>query len=169
MWLKVGESNNDPKIVASYFLDCLAENNLLPRSIRTDRGSENSTIAGMQRYFCRNQDRSANSFIFGSSMSNQRIEYWWSFLCKNLLNWWINYFKDLTEQNIFDNSLPHHVESIRFCFSEILQRELDEVRVLWNNHYMRKNRRAECPNGRTDILFHTPECYGYRDFTYPSN
>ena len=59
-------------------------------------------------------------------------------------------------ENIFDTSLTYHVEFLQFCFIGILQEELDETRRLWNNHFKRKSRNAECPGGRPDVLFHTP-------------
>ena len=39
LWLKVGRSNNNPKIIGSYFLDFLKESGTVPRKIRMDAGS----------------------------------------------------------------------------------------------------------------------------------
>ena len=104
-----------------------------------------------------------NSFVYGSSTThNQRIECWWAILRCSRLNWWINLFKDISAENILDTSLTHHVEFLRFCFSGILQEELDETRWLWNNHFVRKSRNAECPGSRPDVLFYTPSLVGER-------
>ena len=89
--------------------------------------------------------RQKNSFVYGSSTCNQLIECWWSILRRSRLNWWINVFKDMCAENIVDNSLTYHVVFLRFCFLGILQEELDETRRLWNNHFVRKSRKAECP------------------------
>ena len=73
LWLKVSSTNNDPRVIASYFIDYLTAAKIRPKTIRADRGTENVYICGMQRYFSRNQEHFANSFRFGSSTGNQRI------------------------------------------------------------------------------------------------
>lgn len=153
LWLEVSDSNNNPAIVASYFLSCIKELRQIPRIIRADRGSENVNIAGIQRYCSGNSN---NSFIFGTSTSNQRIECWWSSLRKSRIDWWINYFKDLRDRNIFDDGITYHVECMRFCFLDLLQEELNEAKVMWNNHYIRKSRHSECPPGRPNVNFFAP-------------
>ena len=86
IWLEVATTNNDPSVVGSYFLNSIKTLNLLPRCIRGDRGSENTTVCGIQR-FLRRADRDSvsgiKSFIYGPSTSNQRIEAWWSFFKKS--------------------------------------------------------------------------------------
>ena len=62
IWLFVGSTNNDPLIVASYYLKPVKENRVLPRLVRADCGSENSVLGGIQRFFRRNHDDS--SLIF---------------------------------------------------------------------------------------------------------
>ena len=108
-----------------------------------------------------------NSFVYGSSPRIQRIECWSSKLRRSRLNWLINFFKDMSAENIVDTSLTYHVEFLRFCFLGILQEELDETRRLWNNHFVRESRNAECPGGRPDALFYTPSLVGGRDCRSP--
>ena len=38
---------------------------------------------------------------YGSLPANQRIEGWSAFYRRNRSTWWINFFKDLIEQEIF--------------------------------------------------------------------
>ena len=47
IWLCVA-STNDPKVMASYFVDCLNKLKLGPKVISTDRESENIYVAGTQ-------------------------------------------------------------------------------------------------------------------------
>ena len=54
IWLFVGSTNNDPLIIASYYLQVVKENRVVPRLVRADRGSENSVLGGIQRFFRRN-------------------------------------------------------------------------------------------------------------------
>ena len=160
LWLYVGRSNNDPRIVSSLYLNCVSDLNLLPRLVRTDRGSENVIIAGCQRFFRRNHSDSNSghdSFRYGPSTRNQRIESWWSIFRKNRSDWWISFFKDLCDSDAYDPSTPAHVECARFCFGGILQTELDETAKLWNMHYVRKSRNSECPPGRPNVLFYAPD------------
>ena len=73
----------------------------------------------------------------------------------------------MSAENIVDTSLTYHVEFLRFCFLGILQEELDETRRLWNNHFVRKSRNAECLEGRPDVLFYTPSFVEGRDCRSP--
>ncbi|XP_066933073.1 uncharacterized protein [Clytia hemisphaerica] len=165
LWLKVGTTNNDPSVVASYFLDTLVTLNALPRCVRADRGSENITLCGMQRFFRRNGIDSVagkKSFLYGTSTSNQRIEAWWSFLKKARSSWWINFFRDLIAQGIYDPSLYLHKSCMQFCLMGIIQRELDETKVLWNSHHVRRVRNSECPSGKPDVLYFAQNFHDYK-------
>ena len=170
LWLLVGPSNNDPKITATYFVNCLVEQQLVPRLIRTDRGSENITIGGIQRFLrrgCEDENAAYNSFKFGPSTRNQRIEAWWSILRRTRFSWWIDFFKDLCENGSFDASINCHLEVIRFCFIGLIQTELDEVKEMWNNHRIRFIRNSECPSGRPNVLYHAPQLTGGIECKFP--
>ena len=150
-------------------MDCIRQLRLVPREIRSDRGTENTIICGIQRFLRRNAEdliSNKNSFVYGSSTHNQRIECWWSILRRSRLNWWINFFKDIPAENILDTSLTY-VEFLRFCFLGILQEQLDGTRRLWNNHFVRKTRNTECPGGRLDVLLYTPSLVGGKDCRSP--
>ena len=96
-----------------------------------------------------------NSFGFGSSTTNQRIESCWSQFRKTKSTWWINYFKDMIAQNIFNASIVYHVDCLRFCIITLLQKDLDEMKNLWNNHYIRCQTNSECPSGRSNVIHYT--------------
>ena len=94
-------------------------------------------VAGIRKYFRKDGEddiAGINSFKFGLSTRNQRIEAWWSKLRRARFNWWINFFKDLCETGNFNLSKPFHLEVMRFCFIGLIQTELDEVKDMWNNH-----------------------------------
>ena len=169
LWLYVGSSNNDPRITGYLFVRTINELNLLPRIVRTDRGSENVVIAGCQRFFRRehlDSNSGYNSFRYGPSTRNQRIESWWSVFRKNRTDWWISFFKDLCDAGSYDSSVPIQVECCRFCFTGILQTELDETLKLWNTHYVRRTRNSECPPGRPDVLFYAPDESNGTDYEF---
>ena len=172
LWLEVGASNNNPKIIASYFLKTVNHLKLFPRCIRADRGSENSIVGGIQMFFketSTNETGTDMCFRYGPSTRNQRIESWWSIFRRNRCSWWINFFKDLCDESIFDPSIPYHQEFLRFCFVTLLQVELDETKNLWNSHYIRKSRNAEAPPGRPNVLYFTPHLSNGEDFKNPIN
>ena len=88
LWLEVGSSNNNPRIniVGKYFLDCVVQVGETPRIRRGNAGAENVNIAPLQRFFWDNAAdafQGDKSFLYGKSVSNQRIEGWWTFLSKS--------------------------------------------------------------------------------------
>ena len=48
LWLKLSSSNNNPKIIANYYLCCIKELQLIPRVVRGDHGTENVIVCGIQ-------------------------------------------------------------------------------------------------------------------------
>ena len=160
LWLSVSPTSKSPSVISMYYANYIEQLEGVPHKIRADRGVENAYVAGIQRFLRRSHnDKSAgySSFIFGKSTSNQRIEVWWSFLRRNRLNWWMNYFKDLHDQGLYDDSNPIHVQCLKFCFYSILQDELDETRHYWNHHRIRPSRAASSPPGRPDVLYFLPQ------------
>ena len=53
LWLEVGTSNNDPRIVARYFLDFVKQVGGVPRCVHGDRGTENVNICALHHFFRR--------------------------------------------------------------------------------------------------------------------
>ena len=48
-------------------------------------------------------------------------------------------------------------ELVRFCFTRLIQRELDQVRTVWNQHRVRRQNMPEGgPAGKPSILFDHP-------------
>lgn len=41
MWIEVGSTNNDPFVIAQYYLDCVRQVGGIPKIIRADCGTEN--------------------------------------------------------------------------------------------------------------------------------
>ena len=120
----------------------------------------------MQRHLRRNHTDSLsgfNSFQYGKSVSNQRIEAWWSFFKRDTLSSWINYFRDMRDQNLYDDSNLVHVDALRFAFIGVLQAELDKTALYWNHHRIRRNRNSEVPDGNPDILYSLPGVYRGKD------
>ncbi|XP_074606429.1 uncharacterized protein LOC141859469 [Acropora palmata] len=160
MWLEVSRSNNNPRLIASYFLDCVKELVGVPRIIRGDQGTENVNVAAIQRFF-RYDDQAdfagEKSFLYGRSVSNQRIEAWWGFLRRSDTEWWINFFKDLKDQGLYNETDLFQVECLLFCFMPVLQDELRRVVQEWNLHKIRPSSNESSPPGRPETLYFLPE------------
>ena len=155
MWLQVVKSNNHPEVPAACFLQCVAECQGCPVKVRSDCGTENGILAAIQCEF----RGAADAHVYGSSPSNQRIEGWWSFFRRNRSTWWMNYFKDLTERGVFHSGNILEEEALWYCFSGILQEDLNKVMEHWNTHRIRDSRHDTIP-GRPDELYLLPECHG---------
>ena len=115
-------------------------------------------MAAMQCTF----QQDADAHKYGSSPANQRIEGWWSFYRKNRSGWWIDFFKSLMEQEIFNPGDEIQMACLWFCFAQLLQDDLDKVKEHWNTHLIRGSRH-DTISGRPDELFFLPELHGGED------
>ncbi|XP_069109308.1 uncharacterized protein [Argopecten irradians] len=167
LWLMVARTNNNPQVVASYFLDYMKEIKGVPRCVRMDAGTENVVIEDIQKSFRWEDadDMSAEkSVIIGSSYSNQRIERWWRWARQGGCQYWMDLFLNLEMTGHLSTSNELHLECARFCFMDILQKELDRVRMEWNQHQISRNDNISVPCGKPDIMFYMPSLYGTFDY-----
>ena len=170
LWLNICPSNKGPQVISYFYVNCISNLKCVSKRIRGYRGSENVVLAGMQGYFTEEHKDSMSghsSFLLGNSTNNQRIESWWLFSKRQNNARWINFFKDLQDEGLFDPSLNHHKEFMKFCFSGILPKELDNIKEMWNIHCIRNSRNAECPGGRPDVLNFNPAAAGAIDYKFP--
>ena len=162
IWCRASYSNNDPKIVAGYYLQAAVDTNLCPRVIRADNGTENVSVADMQRFLRRNHNDSLSgekSFRYGTSCLNQRIEFWWGILRKECIQFWMDLLSNLKEDHLYTGSwLDKNL--VRFCFINLVQSAIDQTVDEWNSHSIRKSKSQRVPNGVPNILFNHPELSG---------
>ncbi|XP_030607838.1 uncharacterized protein LOC115795856 [Archocentrus centrarchus] len=165
MWLVCGATNNNPSVIALNYINCVKSLGVIPMRLRTDLGTENGTLAAIQctlRHAHTDYYAGSSSHSYGSSTGNQRIESWWSFLRRGRSQFWMDLFGDLRDFGTFNGSHEHQC-LLRFCFSSVLQKDLDECKDLWNKHRIRPSRLASCPGGIPDELYLLPHRYGSRD------
>lgn len=93
-------------------------------------------------------------YRYGKSTSNQRIEALWSHLKPHILHWKLH-FMDMVTAGDLEPGHDINISAARFCFTHLLQASLDMFRSYWNHHHIRQS--AECPAGKPDELFFTPE------------
>ena len=158
VWLELLNSNNNPVTICKTFLQAVSKDNACPRMVRTDRGTENVILAAAQSFFA----NSMQAHAYGPSHHNQRIEAWWANLKKSMTSWWINFFKDLIDEGVYDPSNLLQLECMRFCFKQIIQRELDQTVASWNSHCIRKSRH-DTVSGIPNELYFIPESNGAED------
>ena len=72
IWCKVTCSSSNPWIIAGHYVNALEKLGACPKRVRGDRGTENKFVAEIQPCL---SDR--NSFFYGPSTANQRIEASW--------------------------------------------------------------------------------------------
>ena len=119
MWVKVGKTSSDPKVIAKYFIEAIQNAGGYPYHMRGDMGTENGTVAAMQNFLSRNE-RNEDSFIYGKSTLNTRIESWWAILRKQCTGKWVKEMKDLRDTgNFTGNKLD--VNLVQFCCMKLLQ------------------------------------------------
>ena len=68
IWLKLTKSNNNPHIIASFFLESVRELQACPTLLRTDRGTENGSMATVQCFLRRNHNDSLSAWFGCSSL-----------------------------------------------------------------------------------------------------
>ncbi|XP_053407737.1 uncharacterized protein LOC123556376 isoform X2 [Mercenaria mercenaria] len=171
LWLHVAVSNNNPSIVATFFLKYLCDINV-PRCVRMDGGTENILVEDIQKAFRweHTDDMAAEkSVIIGSSHSNQRIERWWRSGRQGGCQSWIDLFASMESEGIFSTGDPLHVECMRFCFMDLLQQDLDKIRIDWNQHTIRESSDVTSPGGKPDLLYHLPNLFGAIDYKVDVN
>ena len=166
MWLKVSSTNNDPRVIAQYFLDCVSALKVCPTVLRTDCGTENGSMAAIQSILRRahNDSQACSSHRYGTSIANQRIECWWSHFRRGRIGFLIGQFKDLVDAGYLNLHNRTDIACCRYVFMDYIQRELDAIAAYWNTHSIRRSRQQPSVGGIPDELFFLPERSGVRDF-----
>uniref|UniRef100_A0A7M5UQS5 Integrase core domain-containing protein n=1 Tax=Clytia hemisphaerica TaxID=252671 RepID=A0A7M5UQS5_9CNID len=155
LWLSVSTTNNEPIAVANLFLNCVKRFLVAPKILRMDNGTENVHCNRLQEFFTGEDNRCINSV----SVRNQRIESFWSRLKRYRTNWWIQLFRTMESEGLFNGELESHKELLLFCFMPVIQRELNDMLSTWNRRSVRQSNVS--PGGKPDILFHVPATVGY--------
>ena len=80
---------------------------VVPRKIVADQGTENVNITGSQRFLRQNHSDDSSgyqSFQFGKSITNQRIESFWSQSRRSCTNWQYTITLIICRLNVLDFS-----------------------------------------------------------------
>lgn len=103
------------------------------------------------------------SIITGKSTRNQRIESYWQQFRQHKGDFYINFFKTMEEESLLNVSHPVHIESLRYCFGELIQDDIEITKKEWNTHRVRKQNNRNVEGGILNVLFKCPESVGACD------
>ena len=140
MWLTVVKSNNNPVVPAALYLRAVKEFGVCPIFLKTDCGSKNADMAGLQCHL---------------------TATWWSHFGRSFSGWAIDHFKELVHDGKFIPENMFHMKCIWFVYARFIQTELEEVKQEWNYHEIRYSRGCQL-SGIQNQLYHLPESKGYR-------
>ena len=61
-------------------------------------------------------------------LATSTSKHWWSFSAEIAAKFWIEVFDQLTEAGVFHRKNPMEVVCLRYCFINVVQSDLDEIR-----------------------------------------
>lgn len=123
IWLEAWNTNNDPKVIAGYFVEAVRQSDGCPERIRADAGTENTYVKQMQIFLRSDHiDRFSGqrSYLQGTSTANQKIECFWGVLRKEAAGFWINLFKQLQNDGYYTGDFLDR-NLMQFCFLNLVQ------------------------------------------------
>ena len=115
MWLTVFSTNNNPQLIAGYYMEAVKDIAGAPAIVRADMGTENRLVDALQTLLVGD-----NTFRYGRSTTNQRIESWWSFLRKHFTQYWMDSLEDIKDEGLFIGDMLDKA-LIQYCFTNVIQ------------------------------------------------
>lgn len=163
IWLRVFTSNHEPRLIAKYFVEAIAENKRFPYSIRSDCGTETvevSSIIKMLHAQIASGVLPEDSYRYVPSTRNQRIESAWS----RYLNAIGKNIQD-TIQEGFDTRVYNDQDALEkyiflYVWLPLVQKELDHYARQVNTHNRQKSKSGQLPTVAPNICYTNPEAYG---------
>ena len=100
LWLTVVKSNNNPVVPAALYLRAVKEFGVCPIPLKTDCGSKNADMAGLQCHL---------------------TATWWSHFGRSFSGWAIDHFKELVHDGKFIPDNMFHMDCIWFVYAQFIQ------------------------------------------------
>ncbi|KAL0568261.1 hypothetical protein V5O48_013733 [Marasmius crinis-equi] len=167
LWMNVWWTNNNPRIVLSYYLDWVERVGYTSLVTQSDPGSENFGISNghtalrhwhdpqMKGTLCHRWMRSKKNIKPEISWSQYRRRFAPGF--EDILEWGV-------ERGIYDAKNPIEKLVFRYLFIPWLQRELDSYVARINNFKKRHDKNKILPQGVPNLIAEHPEDFGVLDF-----
>ncbi|KAF7361589.1 hypothetical protein MSAN_01193000 [Mycena sanguinolenta] len=152
--------------IGHLFLDFIAEIGGIPLQTITDKGSEIGWLVAFQTVLREQFAPNIDLAIYPphasvKSVHNTIIEAFWCWLHQKLgFNLKDHILCGKTE-HIFNSAVAFHKDLVNWTFPALVQAELDEFRIYWNQHRIRPQAEKNMPSGHVpaDLIEH-PELYG---------
>lgn len=168
--LNVCTSNNDPYIIAYFYLKLIEKHRFLPTIMRTDHGSEVIIMEDLHvalRYNHDDENAAEKSFVKGKSTHNQRIESYWRQFRQHMGDFYIHLFKKMEQKNLINISNPIHIQTLQYCFGPLIKEDIEITRKEWNEHRIRKQITRNFIGGIPNEMYDNPEKFGASDHRKP--
>jgi hypothetical protein len=153
IWFYVGHSNRTSLSVFCQYLQAIRSRGLCPAILRSDHGTETPMMADAHYYFywfhhyfsgATNEELESlhflDSYIYGPSTGNIRIEGSWNLMIMSVTNSWMDLFRFLTVQGRFRDDLPTDKVIFIYVFLPLLQNEIWRWVEDHNSHFIRKDK-----------------------------
>ena len=115
IWLNAYNTSSNSRVIAGYYMESVSMRKGCPSFVRGDKGTENGHVAAMQNFLT-----DKNSFIYGRSTGNQRIEMFWKHLRNECCQLWIDSLGVVADDGLFDGGFVDK-NLIQFCCLDLLQ------------------------------------------------
>ncbi|KAJ7156233.1 hypothetical protein C8R46DRAFT_429357 [Mycena filopes] len=152
--------------IAHLYLDFIEELGGIPIQTTTDKGSETGWLYALQTalreaFAAGIHPEVYPEHAFVKSVHNTIIEAFWRWLHQKLGFNLKDHILRGQVDHIFNSNVPFHRHLFNWIFPPLVQAELDEFRVYWNQHKIRSQHLKNMPSGHVpaDVLEH-PEFYG---------
>ena len=122
-------SNNQASTVLSLFSKAV-ETYGLPLKVRSDYGGENVLVWN----FMLEKHLNSNCVLTGRSVHNQRIERLNRDINTQVLNYYVNFFSYMEENQLLDPENTTDLFVLHFVFMPIINKKLSEFKEAFNNH-----------------------------------
>ncbi|KAF9440781.1 hypothetical protein P691DRAFT_686489, partial [Macrolepiota fuliginosa MF-IS2] len=166
-WMKVWHNNNNPKLIAGYYLDFVEEIRGIPMITQSDPGSENYRLTNAHTALRQIHDPSLQGMLQHCWMcqkKNVMPEIAWSQMQARFAP---NY-EDLLEEGVrkewYDVNNDLDKLLFRWLFIPWLQRKINYYISLVNNKRKRKDKNKILPHGVPEDIFWELEQYRACDF-----
>lgn len=158
IWLNAYTTSSNPRIIGGYYIEAISKVKGCPSRVRGDHGTENGHVAAFQNFLSER-----DTFIYGPSTGNQRIESFWNILRRQCCQVWIEKLGSLVDDGLFNGGLLDK-SLIQYCCMSVLQKDLDNVMTTWNIHPIRPTKNQNCPHGKPMVMYMLPGTYETRSY-----
>ncbi|KAF9538452.1 hypothetical protein CPC08DRAFT_651431 [Agrocybe pediades] len=169
-WVKIWWTNNNPKLIASYYLDAAKKQGAIPLVTQSDPGSENYGIANAHTALRHALDPSLRGTIQHRWMHHKKNvmpEITWSQLRRRWSPGYENLIQSGVLKGIYDMNRPIDVLVFRWLFIPFLQSRLDTYADQINYSKKRSDKNKVLPHGIPMDIYYSPKNFGCLDFKIP--